>query len=159
MDWQSAFSNQCHKLGVESFLRNGVRPSLIPVLISYFQGRQMKVKFAGEVSETRNQPGSGAQGANLGNQEFLSQTNNNADCAPVSDRYKFVDDLPTLEKMNLLSVGLASHNTRLKVPSDVPAHGQIVDNQSLKTQSVIDSICSWTNNQKMVLNEKKKPRQ
>ena len=29
----------------------------------------------------------------------------------------------------------------------------IVDNQSLKTQSYIDSISSWTTNQKMVLNE------
>ena len=85
----------------------------------------------------------------------MSQTNNNADSVPVSDRYKFVDDLTTLEKINLLSVGLASYNTRLQVPSDVPAHGQTVDNQNLKTQSYIDSISSWTTNQKMVLNEKK----
>ena len=111
------------------------------------------MKLSGEVSETRNQPGSGAQGANLGNQEFLSQTNNNADCVPAPDRFKFVDDLTTLEKINLLSVGLASHNTRLQVPSDVPTHGQIVDNQNLKTQSYIDSISSWTTNQKMVLNK------
>ena len=110
---------------------------------------------SGEVSETRNQPGSGAQGANLGNQEFISQTNNNALSVLVSDQYKFVDDLTTLEKINLLSVGLASHNTRLQVPSDVPAHGQIVTNQNLKTQSYIDSISSWTSNQKMVLNEAK----
>ena len=39
VDWQQAFPRQCPKLGVQSFIRNGVRPSLIPVIISFFQGR------------------------------------------------------------------------------------------------------------------------
>ena len=34
IDWKSAYSHQCHKLGIESFIRNGVRPALIPLLIS-----------------------------------------------------------------------------------------------------------------------------
>ena len=33
--------------------------------------------------------------------EFLSQTNDNADCVPVYDRFKFVDDLAILEVINL----------------------------------------------------------
>ena len=37
IDWDNAFPRQCPKLGIESFIRNGVRPSLIPVLINYFQ--------------------------------------------------------------------------------------------------------------------------
>ena len=37
IDWNNAFPRQCPKLGVESFLRNGVRPSLIPILTNYFQ--------------------------------------------------------------------------------------------------------------------------
>ena len=82
VDWKSAFSNQCHKLGVKSFIRNGVRPELIPLLINYFQNRKVKVKFHGKVSKTRKQPGSGAQRATLGNWELISQTNNNADCVP-----------------------------------------------------------------------------
>ena len=47
VDWKQAFPRQCHKLGIESFMRNGVRPALIPVLVNYFQGRQMKVKWHG----------------------------------------------------------------------------------------------------------------
>ena len=43
-DYQQAFSRQCHKLGVESFIANGVRPSLIPVLINYFQRRRCRIK-------------------------------------------------------------------------------------------------------------------
>ena len=31
IDWNNAFPRQCPKLGVESFIKNGVRPALIPV--------------------------------------------------------------------------------------------------------------------------------
>jgi hypothetical protein len=50
-------------------------------------------------------------GASLGNWEFLSQTNDNADCVPEDDRFKFVDDLTTLEVINLLTVGLSSFHS------------------------------------------------
>jgi hypothetical protein len=155
VDWKSAYSHQCHKLGIESFTRNGVRPEIIPLLKNYFQGREMRVKFHGELSKSREQPGSGAQGATLGNHEFTSQTNNNADIVPEADRYKFVDDLSTLEKINLLSIGLASHNNKLQVPSDIPVHGQVIESENLKSQGFLDSISLWTKNQKMLLNEKK----
>ena len=140
VDWKSAYSNQCHKLGIESFIKNGVRPSLIPVLKDYFTNREMKVKFRGLVSKPRSQPGSGAQGASLGNHEFLSQTNNNADSIPPEDRFKFVDDLTALEKINLLSIGLASYNFKQHVASDIPTHGQFIDNSLLKSQLYLESI-------------------
>ena len=44
VDLKQAFPRQCPKLGVESFIKNGVRPALIPLLVNYFQGRQIKVK-------------------------------------------------------------------------------------------------------------------
>ena len=115
----------------------------------------MRVKFHGQISESKTQPGSGAQEASLGNHEFTSQTNNNADCVPEADRYKFVDDLSCLEKINLLSIGLAYYNYKLQVPSDIPSHGQIISNEHLKTQGYLDKISQWTTNQKMFLNEKK----
>ena len=37
IDWNKAFPRQCPQLGVQSFIKNGVRPSLIPILISFFQ--------------------------------------------------------------------------------------------------------------------------
>ena len=40
VDWKQAFDRQCPRLGVESFIRNGVRKSLIPLLINYFQNRK-----------------------------------------------------------------------------------------------------------------------
>ena len=45
IDWNSAFPTQCPKLGVESFMKNGVRDSMIPLLINYFQDRHMSVKW------------------------------------------------------------------------------------------------------------------
>ena len=50
----------------------------------------MRVKFHGEIPERRDQPGSGAQGVTLGNWEFLRQTNDNANCVPLEDGFKFV---------------------------------------------------------------------
>ena len=93
IDWNNAFPRQCPKLGVESFLKNGVRPSLIPLLTNYFQNRKMSVKWHGQRSVPRILKGGGPQGATLGLIEYLSQSNNSADVVDVKDRFKFVDDL------------------------------------------------------------------
>ena len=155
VDWKQAYSRQCHTLGVESFINNGVRPSIIPLLISYFEDRQMRVKWHGQISEPRKLPGGGAMGANLGNWEFLSQTNNSADCVPEEDRFKFVDDLSTLEVINLLTIGLSSFHMKPQVPSDIPVHGQFIESDKLKSQNYLNLINDWTEKQKMVISEKK----
>ena len=66
IDWSKAFPRQCPKMGVQSFVQNGVRPSLIPVLISYFQNRKITVKWHGNKSTQRNMPGGGPAGATIG---------------------------------------------------------------------------------------------
>ena len=43
VDWSQAFDRQSHNLGVKSFIANGVRPTLIPVFISFFKDRRMNV--------------------------------------------------------------------------------------------------------------------
>ena len=57
VDWAQAFDGQCPLLGIKSFLKNGVRKSIIPVLTSYFQNRKMKVKWRGILSTIRDLPG------------------------------------------------------------------------------------------------------
>ena len=61
IDWKSAFPRQCHKLGIQSFIRNGVRPALIPILINYFQDRKMTVKFHNCTSDPKPLNGGGPQ--------------------------------------------------------------------------------------------------
>ena len=155
IDWNNAFPRQCPKLGVESFIKNGVRPSLIPILINYFQDREMSVKWHGTTSAPKKINGGGPQGATLGILEYLSQSNNNADCVDIKDRFKFIDDLTTLEVVNLLITGVCSYNLKSQIPSDLPTHNQIIPSEQLNSQKWLNQINLWTTNQKMLLNEEK----
>ena len=155
VDWRQAYSRQSHILGVRAFAENGVRPSLLPLLTSYFQNREIRVKWHGKMSEPRQMPGSGAMGSSLGNWEFDSQTNKNANCVPEKNRFKFVDDLSLLEIINLLNIGLSSLNVKNQVPNDLPIHGQFVDNSHLLSQGYLDEINRWTENQQMEISGKK----
>ena len=154
-DWKEAFPRQCPKIGIEAFIRCGVRPSLIPVLISYLQGRTMKVKWHGVLSSERKLNGGVAQGSTFGIWQYLAGSNDNANCVPEKYRYKFVDDLSVLEKINLLIVGLASHNLKLSVPNDILVENQIIDPVHLKSQQYLNEIAKWTADHKGILNEKK----
>ena len=155
IDWKQAYSRQSHILGVKLFLDNGVRPSLIPLLTSYFQSREIRIKWHGQLSQPRRMPGSGAMGSSLGNWEFDSQTNHNADSVPAEDRFKFVDNLTVLEVINLISIGIISYDILQQVPNDIQTHNQFVDNKKLLTQTYLDQINLWTENQQMILSENK----
>ena len=154
-DWNNAFPRQCPKLGIESFIENGVRPALIPVLINYFQDREMSVKWHGCKSVPRKVNGGGPQGATIGLLEYLSQSNDNSDCVSESERFKFLDDLSILEIVNLLTIGITSYNLKYQIPSDVPQHNQYIPSENLESQEWLNKINQWTINQKMMVNEKK----
>ena len=147
---------QCPKLGVEAFMDCGVRPSLIPMLVSYLQDRTMVVKWHGETSSVRKLHGGGPQGATFGIWEYLAQSNKSADCVDPEYRFKFVDDLTVLEKINLLIVGMSSYYSKASVPSDIADHNQIIPSELLKSQDYLTQIKEWTDNQKMILNDREK---
>ena len=129
-------------------MKNGVRPSLIPVLVSYFQGRRMKVKWHGRLSTARDLNGGGPQGSTFGIWEYLAQSNDNCDWISEEDRFKFVDDLSFIEIINLLNLGLASYNFHSHIPSDIPTHNQLIPGENLKTQEILNKISEWTKKQK-----------
>ena len=54
IDWSKAFDHQSHILGLQSFIDNGVRPAFIPILLSFFQDRVMKIKWNKKISSSRN---------------------------------------------------------------------------------------------------------
>ena len=144
IDWKKAFPMQDHTLGVKSFIRNGVRTSLIPILASFFERRTMKVAWRGKLSSERPLPGSGPQGSSWGILEYLSQSNNSADSVPEEDRAKFMDDLTILEIILLANVGLASHNMKSNVPTNIAMHNQFIPREHLKTQKYVEDIeKSW----------------
>ena len=155
IDWKSAFSRQDHTLGVLSFVKNGVRGSLIPLLTNYFQGRKMQVKLNGKLSNVKKINGGGVQGATFGILEYLSQSNSNSNCVPIEDRFKFIDDLTTLEIINLLLVGISSYNLKAHIPSNIGIDQFYVSAKNLKTQEYLNQINKWTKNQMMEINAKK----
>ena len=155
IDWQEAFPRQCHKLGTEAFLKMGVRPALLPMLVNFFQDRRMSVKWHGKLSETKLLNGSGPQGSTIGLLEYLAQSNKNANCVDPELRYKFIDDLTILEIVNLLTIGISSYNIKTHIPSDIPTHNQYIKGENLKSQSYINTISDWTEKQQMKLNHKK----
>ena len=63
IDWANAFDRQDPTLAIKRFIELGVRPSLIPILISYLDQRKMKVKFNGSESDTLSLIGGGPQGS------------------------------------------------------------------------------------------------
>ena len=156
LDWSKAFDRQDPTaLEIKSFQDNGVRPCLIPLLMSFFEGRSMRVKWHGVMSGSKQLPGGGPQGTSLGIWSYLSQTNDNPEQAPEEDIYKFVDDKSLVEVIDFQKVGIASHNFRERVPSDVPISNIVIPNDNLKTQKYVTDIDQWTEQKKMKLNSKK----
>ena len=156
VDWKDAFPNQCPKLGIEAFQKCGVRNSLIPLIINYFQGRSIIVKWHGKKSKTEWTNGGGPQGGYFGILEYLAQSNSNANCVAKDSRFKFVDDLTMLEKIHILTIGITSHNIKQQVPNDIYMSNLSIPPQNLKSQSFLNDIKNWTQNQKLKLNTEKK---
>ena len=94
----------------------------------------------------------GAQGATLGILEYLSQSNNSADCVSPEERFKFIDDLTILEIINLLTIGICSFNIKTQVPSDILDNNQFIPAENLRSQEYLKEISSWTKKQKMLIN-------
>jgi hypothetical protein len=115
IDWKQAFPRQDPTLGVQSFIDNGVRGTLVPLLVNYFQNRVMSVKWHKTLSSPRNLSGGGPQGATLGLLEYLSQSNDNSDHIDPENRFKWLDDLTTLEVINLLTIGISCFNIKAQV--------------------------------------------
>ena len=126
VDWKDAFPNQCPTLGIQALIKCGVRSSIIPIIIDYYKGRSLMVKWHGLESEPIDVNGGGPQGVFFGILGYLSQSNESANSVPEDTRFKFVDDLSALEKISLLLIGLASHNIKLQVPNDVHTSNLVI---------------------------------
>ena len=155
IDWAQAFDRQSHYLGIKSFIQNGVRPALIPILIDFFQDRKMVVKWKGMKSSTRPLNGGGPQGGTLGIIEYTSQSNDNSNFVDSKDKFKFIDDLSILELIALLSQGLASFYHKNSVPSDIGIDRAYLPPENTKTQEYLEKLSNWTADREMKLNVNK----
>ena len=115
----------------------------------------MVVKWKGAFSSTRDLPGGGPQGATMGLIEYMSNGDNNTDHIPSYMKFKFVDDLSALEKLNLILIGLSSYNFKCHVASDIGIDQHFIPSENIKSLETLDKIQRWTDDNKMKLNSKK----
>ena len=135
--------------------KNGVRRSLIPLLINFFQERHIMVKWNSCSSQPRTVKGGGPQGGTAGIVEYISLTNGNLNFLEDDEKFKFVDDASFLEILNILAVGLTSFNAKLQVPTDIATDNLYLPTQSTSSQSTLDKISNWTTENQMKLNSEK----
>ena len=154
MDWASAFDRQDPTIAIQKFIKLGIRPSLIPILVSYLTDRKMRVRFNEETSNLYKLIGGGPQGTLMGGIEYIVQSDDNANIVHVDDRFKYIDDLSVLELI-LLSGILTDYNFQDHIASDIGIDQKFLPPTSINSQSIIDHISNWTIENKMKLNEKK----
>ena len=104
IDWRQAFPRQCPTLVVQSWIDNGVWSVLVPILVDFFQNRVMSVRWHRVTLSERPLSGSGPQGSTLGLLEYISQSNDNTEGIPPDMKYKWLDDLSTLEIVHVVFV-------------------------------------------------------
>ena len=162
IDWHSAFDRVDPTKCVSKFIKLGLRPSLVPVLIDYLTDRTMSVKFNGEVSPVFNLTGQGQQGSQLG-QVAYTVSNSDAANGPDlltdeprfninnDDRYKYCDDLSILELLSLAGI-VTEYNVLWHVPSDVSVSQKFIPPEMTNTSVALQQITDWTNDNLMLLN-------
>ena len=154
LDWSAAFDRQDPTLAILKFIKLGVRPSLIPLLISYLTDRKMQVRFNGEISDILTLIGGGPQGTLIGGLEYMVQSNDNADIVPPEDRFKYIDDLSILQLICLSGL-LVEYNLYQHVASDIGIDEKYLPSDNYQTQDHLNFISNWTRENLMKLNEAK----
>ena len=164
VDWEAAFDRIDPTLAISKFLSLGVRATLIPLLVSYLSDRQMIVKFEGSESKPKKLVGGGPQGTLLAGVEYnvasddcppdSDKDNKNEKAFSDSDKYRYYDDLNILELV-ILSDKLIEYNFNNHVASDIAVGHLFLPPDSFKTQTYLNEISTWTDQNLMKLNELK----
>ena len=121
--------------------------------MSYFKDRKMIVKWQDTTSTTLDLPGGGPQGCTFGLLEYKSNSNDNH--VPANMRYKFVDDLSILERLNLILCGLTEYNFKNQVASDIGIDRTYLPSENFESQENLNIIQEWTDDNLMKRNSKK----
>ena len=153
-DWAAAFDRGDPTKTTTKLIGLNLRPSVTPVIISYMTSRSMSVKFNQEESGVYQLCGGFPQGSKIGEDCFLSASNDCADPVPIEDRFKYIDDLQILELVMLRGI-LQDYETYLHVPSDIPLDHRYLDASSTNMQSYLDQTALWTSQNLMKLNPEK----
>ena len=133
----------------------GIRPAIIPILISYMSERKMIVKYKESLSRPKRLIGGGGQGTILAGLQYLIASNDCAlDSVTSEDRFRFYDDIEIIEFLVLAEL-LQNYDIVNHVASDVPVDNLYLPPEKFKMQNHLNGISEWTNKNLMLLNEEK----
>ena len=171
VDFSKAFNRQNHNLLITKLSDMGVPGWLLNIVMGFLADRYMVVRFKGQVTEPKHQPGGGPQGTLLGlllflilinscgfeNQETSISdiiTNPKKKFSPSTLHTKYVDDLTILESFNL-EKNLVEDPER-PLPDNFHARlGQVLPPESSKVYEQIQQIEEYAVVNQMKLNSKK----
>ena len=154
-DWETAF-DRIDPLSLSTrLIKIGIRPSIIPTLISYIENRKMIVNYKSAQSLERGLIGGSPQGTILSGHFYNIASSDCAEEVVTSeDRCRYFDDLYVLELIILTEL-LQQYDTTNHIPSDIPTGMAFLPPDRYNMQSYLDEISKWTKENKMAINESK----
>ena len=153
-DWDSAFDRGDPTITILKFLKMDLRPSLVPLLSDYLSGRRCTVRFNSAESSLMDLVGGFPQGSLIGQDAYLVTSDDCADHIQQEDKFRYIDDLETLELIHLTGI-LREYDIQSHIPSDIGPHQQYLPPDSYRTQSSLQAISDWTSSNLMKLNPAK----
>jgi hypothetical protein len=153
-DWAAAYDRGDPTKTTEKLIGLKLRPSITPLIINYMSGRSMSVKFNLEESGIYQLCGGFPQGSKIGQDCYLSASNDSAEFVSEDDKFKYIDDLQILELVMLAGI-LQDYNVYTHVPSDVPLDHQFLAGTDTTIQTHLDQLSEWTDLNLMKLNPEK----
>ena len=154
IDWSQAFDRVDPTLATIKLIKLGIRSSLIPILIDFITERKMTVKFNQAESKLYTLIGGGPQGSQIGQNQYLAASFDNADTVNDDDQFKYCDDLQILDLV-LFGNLLEEYDFTQHVASDIGIGHSFLPPEKCQTQTNLNTIANWTDENLMKMNELK----
>ena len=153
-DWAYAYDRGDPTKTTAKLISLGLRPTIVPLIISYMTGRQMSVKFNQSESSIIELCGGFPQGSLIGQDCYLGASHDAADHVEQEDRFRYIDDLQITELVMLSGI-LMDYNHYDHVPSDVSVDHKFLPGSATQMQAHLDQLSNWTDANKLKLNPDK----
>ena len=153
-DWMSAFERGDPTKTTIKLIGLKLRPSIVPLIISYMSGRTMALKYNQEESSIYQLCGGYPQGSKIGQDCYLGSSDDAALHIEEDDRFRYIDDLQILELVMLTGI-LRDYDIYMHVASDVPLDYQFLDSAHTQMQSHLDQLSVWSDTNLTKLNPDK----
>ena len=154
VDWSQAYDRNDPTINAQKFIKMGLRPSLVTILIDFMSSQKMQVKFNGKLSKMWDLVGGSPQGSLVGQDCYIVSSNDNTEDMDDEDTFKYIDDVNLLEIVIMANL-LQEYDYLEHVPSDIGVDDKFLPPESFQMQEKLDSISKWTEQNLMKLNTKK----